>query len=95
MIKYRKSYATNTLLRMTKTELVEHIRCLESSIEVLEHQNDNQYKILMQLDNATVQEAYKKAHLEEKPAPPDCASCPIPDIACFEQCRQDEKRDVK
>lgn len=25
----------------------------------------------------------------------DCASCPIPDIACFEQCRQDEKRDVK
>ena len=25
----------------------------------------------------------------------DCASCPVQDLNCYEQCRQDEKRDVK
>lgn len=25
----------------------------------------------------------------------DCASCPVEDVNCYEQCRQDKKRDVK
>lgn len=60
-----KTYATSTLLRMTKNELVEHIRCLESTIENLEFQNENQYKILMEFDSKQIQEAYDKAHVKE------------------------------
>lgn len=58
-------YADSTLLRMTKYELIQHIRDLESTIECLEFQNENQYKILMEFDSKEVQEAYEKAHRKE------------------------------
>lgn len=90
-----RGYATSTLLRMTKNELLQYIRCLESTIENLEFMTENQYKILMEFDSKDLHEAYKKAHLKEAPKHPDCANCPVLDVNCYEQCRRDEKRDVK
>lgn len=61
----QNQYADSTLLRMTKYELIQHIRDLESTIECLEFQNDNQYKILMEFNANQIQEAYEKAHRKE------------------------------
>ena len=42
----QKVYTDSYMMTWTKRALIEHIRCLESSIESLTDMNNNQYKML-------------------------------------------------
>ncbi len=45
-----KKYTDSTLFRMTKSELVDWIRCLEHSIEVEQERNERQFQMLMEYE---------------------------------------------
>lgn len=48
---YQPSYSDSYLMSMTKKQLIEQIRILEHNIDVLQEQNDNQYKLLSSIDS--------------------------------------------
>lgn len=45
-----KKYTDVALFRMTKSDLVEYIRCLEHNIEVEEERNERQFQMLMEYE---------------------------------------------
>lgn len=47
-----KSYKDSTLKSMTKADLIDEIRCLETSIEQLIQTNNNQYNVLLKYDKS-------------------------------------------
>lgn len=58
----RKTYSDNTLKSMTKDELIDIIRCLESNLRNAHETNDIQYKNCTKLlnENGIIQDEYKK-----------------------------------
>ena len=50
-MKIEKEYTESTLIRMTKKELVEHIKCLVHNNNVLQNMLDQQYKNYMEKVN--------------------------------------------
>ena len=45
-----KTYSDSTLKALSKARLIEYIRYLEHNIQVVEERNDNQYKILLEME---------------------------------------------
>lgn len=58
----RKTYSDSTLKSMTKDELIDIIRCLESNLRNAHETNDIQYENCKRLlsGNGTIQDEYKK-----------------------------------
>lgn len=58
----RKTYSDSTLKSMTKDELIDIIRCLESNLRNAYETNDIQYKNCKRLlsENGIIQDEYKK-----------------------------------
>lgn len=58
----RKTYSDSTLKSMTKDELIEVIRCLESNLRNVHETNDIQYENCKRLlsENGIIQDEYKK-----------------------------------
>jgi hypothetical protein len=57
-----KTYSDSTLKSMTKDELIDIIRCLESNLRNAHETNDIQYKNCTKLlnENGIIQDEYKK-----------------------------------
>lgn len=58
----RKTYSDSTLKSMTKDELIDIIRCLESNLRIAHETNDIQYencKMLL-VENGVIEDEYKK-----------------------------------
>ena len=58
----RKTYSDSTLKSMTKDELIDIIRCLESNLRNTYETNDIQYENCKRLlsENGVIQDEYKK-----------------------------------
>lgn len=58
----RKTYSDSTLKSMTKDELIDIIRCLESNLRNAHETNDIQYENCKRLlnENGIIQDEYKK-----------------------------------
>lgn len=58
----RKTYSDSTLKSMTKDELIDIIRCLESNLKNAHEANDIQYENCKRLlnENGIIQNEYKK-----------------------------------
>jgi len=63
----RKTYSDSTLKSMTKDELIDIIRCLESNIRNAHETNDIQYENCKRLlnENKIIQDEYKKKFDEQ------------------------------
>lgn len=66
----RKTYSDSTLKSMTKDELIDIIRCLESNLRNARETNNIQYENCKRLlsGNETIQDKYKKKFDEQTEA---------------------------
>lgn len=66
----RKTYSGSTLKSMTKDELIDIIRCLESNLRNTRETNNIQYENCKRLlsGNGTIQDEYKKRFNEQTKA---------------------------